>query len=1254
MKSLFKIVLVILLGLNFGSKACSPLNVPTLLSQSVVNNSLVLNWQTNTTYLNCQNVIDVEIACCANPFLGVTYATFTTTAFSATTSPMAYPSQSISILGFCPGCYKFRARERNSGLTNSSGWTSTYTFSIPGNFNPPILTLTSSNLNFCPPMSTTLTANINVDCGLPPYTYSWSLTGLSCVTCSNPVVSPTVTTTYTAWVTGGQLSCWSASATITVYVGPIPPVIGPASAYPPTVCSGSTTIVGLAFFNGTIQWQSSSSSNGPWTNVPGGTGYNFVSPTLTTTVYYRALVNGCLTLDSSNVVPVVVNPNPTVTVPNVLICPLQTATLTASGAASYLWSTGSFPSGPNTGGAAPMTTTNYTVTGITAGCTGTTVVTVSVGATPLVAISDQTVCYNQNLNLSAGGGASYNWDGPLGFSSSLQNPVIPNAVTSMSGQYSVTVTSAVGCTNTGVSNITVLSIISPTIHTSNPICFGGPLSFTAAGASTYSWTGPNGFNTMNPYPVINSLTYSDGGIYTLMGAIGSCTGSTNTFILVKSPPNAVAGNSSPVCDGGPVTFSATGGVTYTWTGPSGFLTGNPNPTINIMYLNNAGGYTLAATGTNNCVSKIVSNVTVNPLPIIPVINRTVCLNSPINLTSGGGVTYAWSGPHNFSSAFQNPVIPNASFTMSGQYSVNVTSAAGCSNNAVTSVLIIGVPSPSLNSVNAICEGSTLTLSGAGGTSYLWTGPNSFTSALQNPVINNINVLASGNYTLKVTSGICSSTTTQSITVLPLPVIGIGTKSVCETNALLLSATGGTSFQWYTPGGVYSQQNTFTIPFAAMSHAGTYSVIVTGANTCSLMSTFQVTVYPNPVVVASGATVCAGQAALIKSNGGVSYSWSGPGFSSSDANATIPAVNYNNVGTYVVTVTGANSCTTAVPVNVSLIPLPQPSIIATPKVCFNTEVRLEASGGVSYIWHGPFNFISTLQNTTFTASSIGLSGTYTLSAFSSSGCVGYATTNVSVMPMPEGLLVSDNKHCAPFCSEYGFENKYGIPLTSTVWQIFNETYFTPTFKYCFYQPGRYVVRGSFIDENTCANTTTFVIVADETPKADFLFHPEQPVETVDEVQFKNNSVGNNIVKYSWSFVNNAGFKSERENTEYYFREAGNYPVSFVVKNIWGCSDTIVKQVIVDEDFIIYVPNAFTPNEDGNNEIFQPKGRGIVDYELMIHDRWGERVFQTKNFDEGWDGSFRGKPCKSEVYQWKILARDKSGKIRDLWGHVTLYR
>jgi gliding motility-associated-like protein len=1256
-KKLFKIILAVLVAVNFESRACTPIPAPTLLSQSVASNSLQLNWQTNTIWTTgCQNVIDVEIACLANPFTGSTFSTFTTAVLTISTSAQNYPVQLINLVGWCPGAYKFRARERNIPAGPGT-WSSTFTFSIPGTFTPPVLNLQSSNLNICPPQSTTLTALVNADCGSPPYTYSWSPGG-TCSTCSNTIVSPTVTTTYTAWVSGGQLSCWTVSNTITVFIGPIPPVIGPAVAFPPSVCNGASSIVGLTFYNGTITWQSASTPTGSWSSVPNGNGYNFVTPNLTTNMYYRALVQGCILVDSSNVVLVSVIPNPTVVVPNVFICPGQTATITPSGASSYVWSTGAFPTGLTTGGAAPLNTTNYTVTGVSAGCTGSAVVTVSVGTLPLVSVSDQTVCYNQNLSLTATGGAFYDWRGPLNFSANFQSPLIFNATTQMSGQYSVTVTSSVGCTNTGVSNVTVLGMITPTIHTSSPICNGSSISFTGSGASSYTWTGPNSFIANTQNPVRSNVSFGDGGIYSLIGGVGACTGTTTIFLLVLPPPNLIAQNSSPVCNGFPVSFTALGGVTYTWSGPSGFLSGISNPTISNMFLNNAGGYTLSGRGSNNCVASIVSNVTVNPQPIIPINNPTVCFGAPLNLVSGGGLVYLWRGPNNFTSALQNPVITNSSFSLSGQYSVSVTSAAGCSNTAVNNVTVVPNPPTLINSVSSICVGSVLSLNGSGATTYSWNGPNNFFSNITNPSINAIGILSNGIYTLTGTSGLCTTSVTKSITVLPLPSLTVGTPTVCETRSLQLTAIGGATNEWYAPGGTYSQSPVFTIPYAALPQTGNYTVVVTGTNGCVTTTVLAVSVFTNPIVSGTGATVCAGQPAFLQSSGGTLYNWSGPGFISPTANtgnAFIPIVNNNTIGTYIVTVAAPNSCSISVPVQVGLIALPVPTIVVTPTVCFNSEVNLGASGGISYQWDGPYGFRSTEPLTTFTASSMGLSGTYTLTAFNISGCAGFTTTQITVQPRPDGLLNSDNqKHCVPFCSEYSFANQHNVAILNAKWQIENKSFFSQKFSYCFFQPGDYLITCSLGDINGCANTITFVVNAHESPKADFSFFPDRPVEVSDEVQFINTSKGNRINKWSWSFVNNSGTKSEQENVNYYFANAGVHPVSFVVKNTWNCADTITKPIVVDEDLAIYVPNSFTPNDDGKNETFQPIGRGVATYVLIIFNRWGEKLFETNNFYEGWDGNYRGEACKSEVYQWRITASNRSGKVKDLWGKVNLYR
>jgi gliding motility-associated-like protein len=141
------------------------------------------------------------------------------------------------------------------------------------------------------------------------------------------------------------------------------------------------------------------------------------------------------------------------------------------------------------------------------------------------------------------------------------------------------------------------------------------------------------------------------------------------------------------------------------------------------------------------------------------------------------------------------------------------------------------------------------------------------------------------------------------------------------------------------------------------------------------------------------------------------------------------------------------------------------------------------------------------------------------------------------------------------------------------------------------------------------------------------------------------------------MNTAQYTSVEQNPTFAYTEPGTYPVVLVVKSDKGCTDTLIRPLVVGEDFGIYVPNAFTPNLDGINDVFQPKGFGVVKYELNIFDRWGEKVFSTKTFEEGWDGTFKGRGgeiLKEDSYTWLINATSVFGKSHELKGHVTLMK
>ena len=170
-------------GINFSSKACSPLSVPILVSQTIVGSNLLLQWNSVTPY-KCPDVIDVEIACNSATYSGLAAYTYTSSVVTGVGATYSYPTMTINIAALCPGTtYKFRARERNNGSMTSSLWTANFTFLTPGVFTPPTggLTATPPVITLCPQGTSVLTMTCLNCCGGGPYTYTWLPSGSNAV-----------------------------------------------------------------------------------------------------------------------------------------------------------------------------------------------------------------------------------------------------------------------------------------------------------------------------------------------------------------------------------------------------------------------------------------------------------------------------------------------------------------------------------------------------------------------------------------------------------------------------------------------------------------------------------------------------------------------------------------------------------------------------------------------------------------------------------------------------------------------------------------------------------------------------------------------------------------------------------------------------------------------------------------------------------------------------------------------------------------
>ena len=147
---------------------------------------------------------------------------------------------------------------------------------------------------------------------------------------------------------------------------------------------------------------------------------------------------------------------------------------------------------------------------------------------------------------------------------------------------------------------------------------------------------------------------------------------------------------------------------------------------------------------------------------------------------------------------------------------------------------------------------------------------------------------------------------------------------------------------------------------------------------------------------------------------------------------------------------------------------------------------------------------------------------------------------------------------------------------------------------------------------------------EKPVASFDVTPEKLDDINNTAQFFSTSTGN-INSYLWTFGD--GGSSWEVNPKHTYQAPGNYQVQLMVTSDLGCKDTIIDYLRYQEVLFVYVPNSFTPNGDGRNDIFKPKFQGSLQlYTLRIYDRWGDLVFETRDVNQGWVGDKLG----SEYY------------------------
>ncbi|MFN5323547.1 MAG: T9SS type A sorting domain-containing protein [Bacteroidota bacterium] len=799
----------------------------------------------------------------------------------------------------------------------------------------------------------------------------------------NPIASGDAAA-YSVAVTGGCGTINSSSANLTV---------NPATAIATqpvasTLCAGNTANFSVAATGQapiTYQW----SKDGA--NISGATSstYSIASAQAANGGQYTVTVSGGCGSVTSNQALLTVNVAPTVsTQPTAAAsCDGTPATFSVaaagSGTLAYQWKFG----GVNISGA---TNSSYTIPAVntsnagsysvsitgTCGSVNSSAALLTVNANPSTPSITNTgslaICQGNTVQLNAPMATTWLWS---------NGETTQNITTGTAGNYSVIVSNANGCTATSAAQtVTVYSLPSPAITGTTTAC--GTVSLTASGGTSYAWntgnsatTAANNFTTVGSYTVTVTATNSNG-----------CTSNASQAITVNEvPSNTITfGGPSAICSGASTSISVPSGASYLWSNGA---------TTNAITVTTAGTYTVTATSGAGCTSTSSQAVVALTNPVAAVSssapNMTCTINS-VSFTATGGNTYAWSTGATTSGISTSTV---------GMYTVTVTNANGCTDseqiyvgsNTQAPLVSITTNRPQLT-CNHTYSTLNATASGQGLLTYLWN--NGSTNSTRT-------VGVAGTYTVTVTDGAngCTSTTSYNLTsntTPPTPSISSSVAALtCATTSAQLTASGANSYAWST-GATGSNLNTTT--------AGTYTVTATGSNGCTATTTYTLasnTTAPSNTVTASAAAFdCNTNSITLTAPVSSAYAWSN--------GSTASSINVTSAGTYSVTVTGSNGCTSVGTSTVNNnFTTPTVSITANTASlnCSTNSVILTATGGTSYLW----NTGATSAQTTVSAA-----GNYTVTVTGTNGCTysrNYIVVNNNTVPTANITASGSTTFCA---------------------------------------------------------------------------------------------------------------------------------------------------------------------------------------------------------------------------------------------------
>jgi gliding motility-associated-like protein len=955
------------------------------------------------------------------------------------------------------------------------------------------------------------------------------------------------------------------------------------------------------------------------------------------------------------------------------------------------------------------TYTNNLIVYSTNGCSDTITQPVTIHPKPVAQFIFTHVCAASNViftNTSSyiGSIITNRWKFGDGATSLLLNPT--HAYTA-GGSYNVqlAITDTNSCKDSiikvvSIYNLPVASFNASTVCQGNTTVFNNTSSVAGSTLSSYAWSFTNN-GTIDNTSQNPTNTYPSSGTYTASLQVTSALGcvSTITNTVVVNPNPIVSFSVTDACAGSNVSFQnnstvANGNIAQSlWSFGDGTTSSQPSPQHSYTS-SNAYTINLTETSNNGCVASSSQTIAPYPIPVVNFTASSVCqlqasvFNNTSSISSGSISSYGWDFTSNGSidNTTQNP---NYIYSQGGNFNctLHATSNFGCVDSVTKAVTVYFNPHANFTAP-MVCNGTATQFTDASTsqngiiTAWAWdyTSNGTFDNNTQNP--SNI-YPANGTYsvTLQVTSSLgCVSSITNTIIVNPNPTVIMAVNNACAGSNFgfnnYSTIPNGSIVQslWSFGDGTTSSQ---TAPMHSYVNANTYNITLTETSNYGCVASISqtVTAYPKPNANFSASAVCQLQANMFTNTSSISsgnissYGWD---FTS---NGTIDNTNQNPSYTY--SVGGSFNCTLHTTSNNGC----RDSITKPITVYFNPVANFNAAS-VCYGMPVQFNNTSTSQNGTITAYDWDFTsnGTFdnvyespsnnytsyglflvTLQVQSSYGCQNTIKKTVRVNPTPvSDFTVAVQKGC-PYNMCVGMINNstmQGGSIAYWTWNFGDNTTSSQNSPVHCFKNGTFNISLTAVSDSGCTSTSTInnAITVYPKPIAGFIYTPES-VDIIDPtVTIENQAEGATAYIY---FISDGYVIAGHPDFTHTFTSdvPQNYTVLQIVTNSFGCKDSIKHDIIINPGYTFYIPNAFTPNRDGTNEVFKGIGIGIKSYTLMIFDRWGELIFQSDNLEQGWDGTFKGKGgeiVQEGVYVWKVQLRDEKNNEHDFDGTVSVIK